>query len=152
MTLATESITQPGSGLVFINYYDPGVTDLYRSAVVNAERQLEQAVTTPVTISVEFDLQSLGGQFAAQNSYATLNVTVTGGAGADTFHHFPGAGVTVVTDFNGAEGDRVQLDLGSTWTVIQSGADTLIDLGGGSQMILRGVAATSFQSNWIFLA
>ncbi|MDB5446820.1 MAG: endo,3,4-beta glycanase [Phenylobacterium sp.] len=78
--------------------------------------------------------------------------TVTGGAGADIFHHFAGAGVTAVTDFNGAEGDRVQLDPGSTWTLAQSSADTVIDLGAGSQLILRNVAASTLQSGWIFLA
>ena len=42
-------------------------------------------------------------------------------------------------DFNLAEGDRVKLDPGTTYTVSQVGADTVIDMGGGNEMILVGV-------------
>jgi serralysin len=78
--------------------------------------------------------------------------TLTGGAGADIFHTFSGAGLDVVTDFHAAEGDRVQVDAGTHWTLSQSGSDVLIDMGAGDQMILRGVQLSSLPSGWIFTA
>ncbi|HEY3694322.1 calcium-binding protein [Phenylobacterium sp.] len=78
--------------------------------------------------------------------------TVTGGAGADIFHSFGDAGLDRVTNFNRAEGDRVQLDPGSTYTVAQSGADTVISITGGAQMVLAGVSMASLTGDWIFVA
>lgn len=78
------------------------------------------------------------------------NDTVTGGAGADIFHTFAGAGVDRITDFNRGEGDRVAVLSGTTYTVSQSGADVVIDLGGGNQMILVGVQQSSLTEGWIF--
>ena len=71
------------------------------------------------------------------------------GFGADTFHTFGGAGLDRVTDFNRAEGDRVQLDPGDTYTAAQVGADTVITIGGQGQMILVGVALSSLVGDWI---
>jgi Ca2+-binding RTX toxin-like protein len=78
------------------------------------------------------------------------NDTITGGAGADVFHTFGEAGLDRVTDFNRAEGDRVMLDPGTTYTVAQSGADVVITMGGGGQMILVGVQTASLTGDWIF--
>ena len=78
------------------------------------------------------------------------NDTLTGGAGADVFHTFNQAGIDRVTDFNRAEGDRVMVDPGTTYTVTQSGADVLIDMGGGNQMVLVGVQMSSLTGDWIF--
>jgi serralysin len=80
------------------------------------------------------------------------NDTLTGGAGADIFHSFAGAGVDRVLDFSLAEGDRVQLDPGTTFSVAQVGADTVITLGGGSadQVILVGVQMSTLTGDWIF--
>jgi Ca2+-binding RTX toxin-like protein len=78
------------------------------------------------------------------------NDTVTGGAGADRFHTFGEAGIDRVTDFNRAEGDRVELDPGTQYTVAQSGADTVISMTGGGQMILVGVQMSSLTEGWIF--
>jgi len=75
--------------------------------------------------------------------------TIGGGAGADTFHSFGDAGVDRVTDFNRAEGDRVLLDPGTTYTVAQSGADVTISMTGGAQMILVGVSMSSLTGAWI---
>ncbi|HEY3696036.1 M10 family metallopeptidase [Phenylobacterium sp.] len=75
--------------------------------------------------------------------------TVTGGAGADVFHSFSGAGIDRVTDFHLAEGDRVLLDPGTAYTVAQAGADTVVDMGGGDQLILAGVSMTSLTGAWI---
>jgi Ca2+-binding RTX toxin-like protein len=78
------------------------------------------------------------------------NDTEIGGAGADNFHSFSGAGIDRVLDFNLREGDRVQLDPGTVYTVIQSGSDTVIDMGNGDQLILVGVQMSGLTGNWIF--
>jgi len=75
--------------------------------------------------------------------------TISGGAGADIFHSFGDAGLDQVTDFNRAEGDRVLLDLGTTYTVSQVGADTVIDMGGGGRMVLVGVTTSTLTGDWI---
>jgi serralysin len=80
------------------------------------------------------------------------NDTLSGGGGADIFHSFSGAGLDVVTDFHLAEGDRVQLDPGTTYTVSQVGADTVIDMGGGDQLILQNVQLSTLTAGWIFTA
>ena len=80
------------------------------------------------------------------------NDTLSGGAGADTFHTFSGAGIDRVLDFNLAEGDRVQVDAGTTYSVNQVASDTVIDMGNGDQMILVGVQKASLVGGWIFTA
>jgi serralysin len=79
------------------------------------------------------------------------NDTEAGGAGADLFHGSQDAGIDRVIDFNLAEGDRVMLDPGTTYTVSQLGEDTVIDMGGGNQMILVGVQLSTLTGDWIFL-
>jgi Ca2+-binding RTX toxin-like protein len=76
--------------------------------------------------------------------------TLTGGAGADIFHSFSGAGIDLVTDFNASEGDRVQLDPGTSFAVSQSGSDTIVDMGNGDEMILRNVQLSALPAGWIF--
>jgi Ca2+-binding RTX toxin-like protein len=78
------------------------------------------------------------------------NDTMTGGAGADVFHTFANAGVDRVTDFHLSDGDRVMLDPGTIYTVAQVGADTVINMTGGAQMVLVGVQMTSLTGDWIF--
>ncbi|MFC3071441.1 M10 family metallopeptidase C-terminal domain-containing protein [Phenylobacterium soli] len=89
----------------------------------------------------------------AGNDYLTGdlgNDTMTGGTGADTFRAFNGEGVDVINDFNAAEGDRIQLDPGTTYTAAQVGSDTAISLGGGSSLTLHGVTLSSLPPGWIF--
>lgn len=76
--------------------------------------------------------------------------TVSGGAGADLFHTFGDAGIDRVLDFNLSEGDRVLLDPGTQYTVAQDGADTVISMTGGGQMVLVGVQLGSLTPGWIF--
>jgi Ca2+-binding RTX toxin-like protein len=78
------------------------------------------------------------------------NDTVSGGAGADLFHGSQDAGIDRVLDFSLAQGDRVLLDPGTTYTLSQVGADTVIDMGGGHQMILAAVQLSTLTPGWIF--
>ncbi len=78
------------------------------------------------------------------------NDTITGGAGADLFHDSQDAGIDRVLDFHLSDGDRVMLDPGTVYTVTQVGADTVIDMGGGNQMILVGVQASTLPAGTIF--
>ena len=75
--------------------------------------------------------------------------TVSGGLGADTFHATSGAGLDLVMDFNRAEGDRIVLDHGAAYTVSQVGADTVVDLGGGDQLVLQNVQLSALSAGWI---
>lgn len=77
------------------------------------------------------------------------NDTISGGAGADTFAIFSGGGIDRILDFNAAQGDRVVVENGSPYTVRQVGGDAVVDLGGGDQMILVGVNASSLPAGWI---
>jgi Ca2+-binding RTX toxin-like protein len=78
------------------------------------------------------------------------NDTESGGAGADMFHTSQDAGIDRVLDFNYAEGDRVMLDPGTTFQASQVGADTVLDMGGGNEMILVGVQLSSLPAGWFF--
>ena len=78
------------------------------------------------------------------------NDTLTGGPGADVFHTHGDAGLDVVTDFNRAEGDRVNVLPGAPYVVSQVGFDTVIDVGGGGRMVLLGVQMSSLTGDWIF--
>jgi Ca2+-binding RTX toxin-like protein len=78
------------------------------------------------------------------------NDTIAGGSGADNFHGSQDAGIDRVIDFNLAEGDRVELDPGTTYNLLQVGADTVLDMGGGHQMILVGVQMSTLTPGWVF--
>jgi len=77
--------------------------------------------------------------------------TITGGAGADTFHIFGDAGTDRVLDFSRAEGDRVLISDGSTYTVAQVGGDVVVTVGANGQMILAGVQMASLTDGWILV-
>jgi Ca2+-binding RTX toxin-like protein len=76
--------------------------------------------------------------------------TMTGGGGADLFHSSGDAGIDRVLDFSVTQGDRVQLDPGTTFTLSQDGADTVIQLSAG-QVVLVGVSMTSLLGSSIFV-
>ena len=75
--------------------------------------------------------------------------TLVGGAGADRFHSFADAGLDRIDDFNLAEGDRLNLVAGTTYTLSQSGADVLVSMGGGGHVVLTGVQLSSLSGDWI---
>ncbi|MCR5878896.1 calcium-binding protein [Phenylobacterium sp. J367] len=76
--------------------------------------------------------------------------TLTGGTGADIFHTHGDAGLDRVLDFDAAAGDRVNLLAGTQYTTAQVGADMVISMAGGGQMVLVGVTLSSLPSGWIF--
>lgn len=73
--------------------------------------------------------------------------TLTGYHGADTF--CSGAGHDVVSDFNGAEGDHVLVAAGVGWEARQSGADVLVTLSNGGDLLLQRVQLNSLAAGWI---
>lgn len=75
--------------------------------------------------------------------------TLTGGAGADSFYGYVGAGLDRVTDFTLSQGDHVVLKVGTSYNVVHSGSDTIVDLGGGNQVFLAGVNVTAPDASWI---
>ncbi|MEI7572165.1 MAG: M10 family metallopeptidase C-terminal domain-containing protein [Phenylobacterium sp.] len=77
------------------------------------------------------------------------NDTISGGTGADIFHSQVGAAIDRITDFNYAEGDRLVLDGGPSRTITQVGADVVVDMGNGDQVILVGVSLDSLGTGWI---
>jgi Ca2+-binding RTX toxin-like protein len=79
------------------------------------------------------------------------NNVVSGQGGADTFFASNNGGVTQVTDFSGAEGDRIDLDAGVTYQLSQQGADLHLVLAGGQggELVLQNVSQANFQANWI---
>jgi len=74
---------------------------------------------------------------------------MTGGAGADIFHSSSDAGVDRVLDFSLADGDRVLLDPGTTFTVVQVGGDTVIQMS-NAQVVLVGISMASLPTGTIF--
>jgi Ca2+-binding RTX toxin-like protein len=74
--------------------------------------------------------------------------TIQAGAGNDVIFSFSGAGRDLVLGFDGAH-DHVMLDPGARYTVTQVGADTVLDLGGGDQVVLAGVQMTTLPSGWV---
>jgi Ca2+-binding RTX toxin-like protein len=73
--------------------------------------------------------------------------TLSGGAGADIFNA-QGGGMDRIADFNPADGDRILLDAGATWSVAQVGADTVVTWNNG-QIVLANVQAASLTGDWI---
>ena len=76
--------------------------------------------------------------------------TMTGGAGADLFHSSSDAGIDRVLDFSVAEGDRVLLDPGTTFTLMQVGGDTVVMMSAG-QVVLVGVSMASLSAGSVFV-
>ncbi|ACG79703.1 alkaline metalloproteinase [Phenylobacterium zucineum HLK1] len=77
------------------------------------------------------------------------NDTISGGAGADLFHTFGGAGLDRVLDFNAAEGDRVNVLAGTGYEALQMGADVVVRMGGGDQLVLVNVQLSSLPAGWL---
>jgi serralysin len=76
---------------------------------------------------------------------------LTGGAGADRFLLRPGGGQDWVTDFNSAEGDRIQIAPGLAFSVSSYQGQALITLAGGDSIGLVGVSAAQM-GDWLVYA
>lgn len=76
--------------------------------------------------------------------------TLTGGAGADQFLAWSTPGLARVTDFDVAEGDRVNVANGAAFTSRQVGTDTVVTVGGEDRMVLVGVTLSTLPDGWIF--
>ncbi len=76
--------------------------------------------------------------------------TMTGGLGADIFHSSSDAGIDRVLDFSVAETDRVLLDPGRIFTVMQIGGDTVIQMS-NAKVVLVGISMSSLPSGTIFV-
>ena len=76
------------------------------------------------------------------------NDAMTGGAGADRFLFRAGSGVDTVTDFSAVAGDRVQLAVGTTYLLTSGSTGMVVDLGGGSQLVLTGVSQAQL-GDWL---
>ncbi|HEX7946565.1 MAG TPA: PQQ-dependent sugar dehydrogenase, partial [Phenylobacterium sp.] len=77
--------------------------------------------------------------------------TMAGGPGGDLFASFGDAGLDQITDFVRAQGDRLRLDAGSSYTASQQGPDTVVDIAGGARVVLVGVTLANLDANWIFV-
>ncbi|MDO9294013.1 MAG: M10 family metallopeptidase C-terminal domain-containing protein [Hydrogenophaga sp.] len=75
--------------------------------------------------------------------------TIWGGSGADSFHIWGAGDLDKIMDFNRAEGDRVLVSEGATYSFAQVGADVTINISGGAQMVLVGVSTASLTDGWI---
>ncbi|SMH58901.1 calcium-binding protein [Azospirillum agricola] len=76
-----------------------------------------------------------------------------GGAGADRFVAAPGGGADIVQDFSFAQGDRIMLTGGLSWSVsadIQGNAR--LSFGDGGSMTLAGVSANQVKTSWFQIA
>jgi Ca2+-binding RTX toxin-like protein len=77
------------------------------------------------------------------------NDTMTGGGGADAFYTQHGFGSDVITDFNQAEGDKIHVLGGASWTTFQSGANTVVQLDDGTVLTLQNVQSSTLTPGWI---
>jgi Ca2+-binding RTX toxin-like protein len=76
------------------------------------------------------------------------NDTLTGGSGADRFHIASGFGDDLVTDFNAAEGDRVEMPRGAAYTLRDVGTDVVVELS-GARLSLRGIRMAELPADWL---
>ena len=100
-----------------------------------------------------------GGAGADMITGGKGNDTISGGAGRDTFVSSKGDGSDTITDFAaGAQGDVLKLqnygfaDFAAFQKVLkQVGADTVVTLGGGETLTLKGVTATALTADNVSL-
>jgi glucose/arabinose dehydrogenase len=74
--------------------------------------------------------------------------TLSGGPGADRFIFRGGTGRDRIEDFSFAEGDRLQLATGATWTVATVSGGAAVTLNDGAVVTLAGASAASVTADW----
>lgn len=73
---ASDTITTPGSGLVFVNTYDPSVTMAFQNNIITAEHSLAALFTDSITLNENFTATAAGNTgFLATNSFFLHNVS-----------------------------------------------------------------------------
>jgi serralysin len=77
--------------------------------------------------------------------------TLTGGTGADRFHFSAISANDRVLDFNYAEGDRILIDAGLTYTVSDVGGSAMLSISGGAQVVLVGVPMSALTADAIIV-
>src|ERR1700753_1123744 len=76
MPFSSETVTLAGSGIVFNNSYDAGVTDQVHSAIITAENYLQAHFTDNVVLNVAFQYDPLGGaDNVASNAFSVFPIT-----------------------------------------------------------------------------
>jgi len=80
------------------------------------------------------------------------NNAIAGGAGADTFRNGAGPARDVISDFNLAEGDRVQVDPGLTYAASQVNADVEVAVSNGDVIVLQNTNLSALGSGWVVQA
>jgi hypothetical protein len=75
MALPNEMITYAGSGIVFNNTYDDGVTPQVRNAIVAAENYLQAHFTDTATINVTYNYVHQGAGHVASNHFLVYDVS-----------------------------------------------------------------------------
>lgn len=78
--------------------------------------------------------------------------TITGGAGADIFRNGAGVARDLITDFNLAEGDRVQIDAHLTYAASQVGGDVEIAVSNGDVLVLQNASLSTLGDGWLIHA
>lgn len=87
--------------------------------------------------------------------------TLEGGAGSDVFRYWAGHGADVITDFDGAGGDRIELEtglggIGSAAGVLDlvradGAGGSIVQLGNGNSITLTDIAPSSLVSDYFEL-
>ncbi len=76
--------------------------------------------------------------------------TLTGGSGADSFAMRRGDGYDIVTDFNGGQGDRIQVSGGMGWSFTGAADGVHVNFTSGDAMVLSGLTIDHMMSDWVF--
>jgi hypothetical protein len=79
------------------------------------------------------------------------NDTLSGGFGADRFVIGKGGGFDWVSDFNAAQGDRIQLAAGTPYSYGVHQGQVIVNLGGGDIIGLTGIPSGA-QGDWVVFA
>jgi hypothetical protein len=165
MPFDPEAVTLPGSGLVFVNYYDDSVGAGYRSAIVTAENELQSHFTNPLTITVNFELAPLSASAAAQNKFSLTPLSYSSFAAAlrahattaDDFLAVGGVGFSIPTSMARMLGVAQQtnstdltvtLNSNLTWSFGQDAVGAIeheLTEGGFGRIASLGVQATRWQ-------
>ena len=110
----TGTVTWAGSGMVFDNTYESGVSAAYMTAIVAAEHFLESRFTNSITLSVSFSLGVLSDSVSGENDYSTDTVSYVTlvnalRSHATTADDFAAVASLPTTDPSGGEGFSIPL-------------------------------------------